>query len=83
MSVGILLITSMLIIPPAAARQLSTTPEAMAVTAAGLGGLAVTLGLALSWQADTPAGASIVVMALAIFVAAQAIGPLVARRLGC
>lgn len=81
--VGILLITSMLIIPPAAARQLSSTPEAMAVTAAGLGGLAVTLGLALSWQADTPAGASIVVMALVIFVAAQAIGPLVARRLGC
>jgi len=81
--VGILLITSMLIIPPAAARQLTTTPEAMAVAAALVGALAVSLGLTLSWHADTPAGASIVVAALALFLAAQAIGPLVARHRRC
>jgi zinc transport system permease protein len=81
--VGILLITSMLIIPPAAARQLTTTPESMAAVAALIGALAVTLGLAFSWQADTPAGASIVVAALTLFLASQAIGPLVARRQGC
>jgi len=78
--VGILLITSMLIIPPAAARQLTTTPETMAAVAALIGGLAVTIGLAFSWHIDTPAGASIVVTALALFIACQAIGPLVARR---
>lgn len=81
--VGILLITSMLIIPPAAARQLTATPEAMAVVAALTGGLAVSLGFALSWHVDTPAGASIVVAALALFLAAQAIGPLVARHRRC
>jgi zinc transport system permease protein len=74
--VGILLITSMLIIPPAAARQLTRTPEAMAAGAALVGALAVTLGLAFSWHADTPAGASIVVAALALFLAAQLAGSL-------
>jgi zinc transport system permease protein len=77
--VGILLITSMLIIPPAAARQVTRTPEAMALVAALVGAAAVTLGLAFSWHADTPAGASIVVSALALFVLAQAAGALVAR----
>jgi zinc transport system permease protein len=81
--VGILLITSMLIIPPAAARQVTRTPESMAVVAATVGMLAVTLGLTVSWHADTPAGASIVVSALGLFLAAQVIGPLVARRQGC
>ncbi len=81
--VGILLITSMLIIPPAAARQLTTTPETMAGMAALIGGLAVTIGLAFSWHVDTPAGASIVVSALALFLGCQAIGPLVARRQRC
>jgi zinc transport system permease protein len=81
--VGILLITSMLIIPPAAARQLTTTPETMAAVAALIGGLAVTIGLGFSWHVDTPAGASIVVTALALFLASQAIGPLVARRQRC
>jgi len=78
--VGILLITSMLIIPPAAARQLTTTPESMAAMAALIGAAAVTLGLGFSWHIDTPAGASIVVAALALFLTAWAIGPLVARR---
>jgi zinc transport system permease protein len=77
--VGILLITSMLIIPPAAARQLTRTPESMAIGAALVGALAVTLGLAFSWHADTPAGASIVVAALALFLAAQLAGSLVLR----
>jgi zinc transport system permease protein len=77
--VGILLITSMLIIPPAAARQLTRTPESMAIGAALVGALAVTLGLAFSWHADTPAGASIVVAALALFLAAQLAGSVVPR----
>lgn len=81
--VGILLITAMLIIPPATARQLTRTPEAMALVAAGLGGLAVTLGLALSWRLDTPAGPSIVVAALGLFIVAQVIAPLVASRRRC
>jgi zinc transport system permease protein len=69
--VGILLITAMLIIPPAAARPLARTPEQMAVLAAVAGMLSVTAGLALSWQLDTPGGPSVVVAALALFVATQ------------
>ncbi|WP_119167621.1 metal ABC transporter permease [Algihabitans albus] len=66
--VGILLITALLIIPAAAARRFATTPEAMAVVAAGLGGLAALMGLFGSLRFDTPSGPSIVVAALAIFL---------------
>ncbi|MEW7986898.1 MAG: zinc ABC transporter permease subunit ZnuB [Candidatus Thiodiazotropha endolucinida] len=65
--VGVLLITSMMIIPAAAARRFSRSPEQMAVVAAGTGSLAVVLGLAGSWQWDTPAGPSIVVAAAFLF----------------
>ncbi|MES9826134.1 MAG: zinc ABC transporter permease subunit ZnuB [Candidatus Thiodiazotropha endolucinida] len=65
--VGVLLITSMMIIPAAAARRFSRTPEQMALVAAAVGALAVVLGLAGSWQWDTPAGPSVVVAAAMLF----------------
>ena len=65
--VGILLITSMLIIPPAAARSLARTPEQMAVLASLIGSLAVVLGLSMSWYWDTPTGPSVVVAASLLF----------------
>jgi zinc transport system permease protein len=66
--VGVLLITSLLIIPAATARRLSVTPEMMAVVAAVLGGLSVVGGLFGSRTWDTASGPSIVVMALALFL---------------
>ncbi|HUF85933.1 MAG TPA: metal ABC transporter permease [Thermohalobaculum sp.] len=66
--VGALLITAMLILPAAAARPLARTPEAMAAAAALIGAVAVLAGLRLAWVADTPAGPSIVVAALALFL---------------
>jgi zinc transport system permease protein len=66
--VGVLLITSLLIIPAATARRLSATPEQMAVFAAILGALAVAGGLFGSLSYDTPSGPSIVVAALILFV---------------
>ena len=66
--VGILLITSLLIIPAATARQLAKTPEAMAVIASLLGVLAVVLGIAGSMQFDTPSGPSIVTAASLLFL---------------
>ncbi len=66
--VGILLITSLLIIPAAAARRLSRTPEQMAVFASLLGMLAVLGGISASWFWDTPAGPSVVVTALIEFL---------------
>ena len=65
--VGILLITSLLIIPAAAARRFATTPEAMAVAASLIGALAVAGGLFGSLRFDTPSGPSIVVAALVLF----------------
>lgn len=66
--VGVLLITSLLIIPAAAAQRHARTPEQMAGGASALGLLAVCGGLALSWFEDTPAGPSIVVCAAALFL---------------
>ncbi|MGO1120513.1 zinc ABC transporter permease subunit ZnuB [Rhodovibrionaceae bacterium A322] len=66
--VGILLITSLLIIPAATARRFAATPESMAVFAAVLGALAVILGLYGSLSYDTPSGPSIVVACLALFL---------------
>ena len=67
--VGILLITSLLIIPAAAARRFVRTPEQMALVAAAVGALAVCLGLFGSLTFDTPSGPSIVVAALLLFTA--------------
>jgi zinc transport system permease protein len=66
--VGILLITSMLIIPAASARQFARSPQAMAIIAAFLGIVAVILGILSSLYFDTPTGPSIVVAAVVIFI---------------
>lgn len=65
--IGALLISSMLIIPAAAARKLANTPERMAIIAMLLGTLSVLGGIAISYSWDTPAGPSIVVVATVIF----------------
>jgi len=66
--VGALLIVAMLIIPAAAARGLSKTPEAMAFMAVLIGIAASIGGLFASLQWDTPAGPSIVMAASAVFM---------------
>jgi zinc transport system permease protein len=67
--VGALLIVALLIIPPAAARPLSRTPEAMAILAALIGAASAPLGLAAAYVRDIPAGPSIVLAAATIFAA--------------
>ena len=76
--VGALLTIAFLIMPAAAARPLSKTPEQMAVLAAALGMVAVAAGLCLSVTWDTPAGPSIVLVMAALF--ALSIVPSVLRR---
>lgn len=66
--VGALLITALLIIPAAAARNLSRTPEAMAVIAVIWGIIAALGGVGLSFTLNTQAGPSIVCTAAALFV---------------
>ena len=77
--IGILLITSLLIIPAAAARRFAASPEQMAAIAAVIGASAVVLGLAGSLTLDTPSGPSVVVAAALLFAASQGLGLLVRR----
>jgi len=53
--VGVLLITSLLIIPPAAARRVSRTPEQMALIASAFGAISIVLWLFWAFYLDTPA----------------------------
>lgn len=71
--VGVLLITALLVIPPATARRFASGPETMALWASVLGALAVLGGLFASLEFDTPSGPSIVVASLVIFVASLAL----------
>ncbi|GEO82737.1 metal ABC transporter permease [Pararhodospirillum oryzae] len=66
--VGVLLVTALMVIPAAAARPWARSPESMAVLASVLGLVAVAGGLGVSMAADTPAGPSMVVVALGLFV---------------
>ncbi len=66
--VGALLISALLIIPAAAANNISRTPEAMAVVAALIGGVSAVAGLMASLFADVPAGPAIVTAAAAIYL---------------
>jgi len=76
--VGVLLIAAMLIIPAAAARGLSRTPEAMALVAVAVAVISAVGGLRAAYLMDTPAGPSIVCVAAIIFTLSSlfsAVGP--------
>ncbi|GHH01864.1 metal ABC transporter permease [Pseudodonghicola xiamenensis] len=74
--VGVLLIASLLVIPPAAARPLARTPEAMALGAVGVGALSALGGLWAAYQFDTPTGPSIVCIAALLFLVLTLAGAL-------
>lgn len=69
--VGVLLVTALLIIPAAAARQLASTPSQMAVYASIIGCLGVLAGVAASYFADIATGPAIVVASFAIYLLAS------------
>ena len=66
--VGALIITSLLIIPAAAARRFARTPEMMVFIAIIISMLSVILGLTLSGLYDTPAGPSVVLGSTFLFL---------------
>ncbi|WP_119459703.1 zinc ABC transporter permease subunit ZnuB [Rhodospirillaceae bacterium SYSU D60014] len=78
--IGILLITSLLIIPAATARRFARTPEQMAALASLIGCLAVGGGLAGSLRFDTPSGPSIVTAAAVLFLLSLVAGGLASIR---
>jgi len=66
--VGVLLITSLLIVPAATARRISLSPGQMMLVSSIIGVLAVSLGLTGSLNLDTPSGPSIVVASVGLFL---------------
>lgn len=66
--VGMLLITSLMVIPAATARKLSNSPTQMAYMASLVGCFSVASGLYISFLWDTPAGPSVVVCATLMFL---------------
>lgn len=66
--VGLLLVTAMLIIPAAAAMNVSRTPEQMAVMTGMLSVLSVIIGITASVYIDIPTGPAIVVVMAMFFV---------------
>ena len=66
--IGLLLITGMLIIPAAMARNISNSPKGMIVFSVIGGLLSVFLGLFSSLNFNTPSGPSIIVAALILFI---------------
>ena len=71
--VGALLITALLIIPAAAARNYASTPERMALLSMGIGAVSAVAGLRLAVIFDTSVGPMIICVAATIF-AVGAIG---------
>ncbi|WP_270732753.1 metal ABC transporter permease [Shimia sp. Alg240-R146] len=65
--VGALLIGALLVIPAAATRAVTRSPEAMAASAAAVGVASASGGLWASYYWDTPAGPSIVCVAAVFF----------------
>jgi zinc transport system permease protein len=66
--VGVLMMTSLLIIPAAVAQHYARSPEQMAGIASAVGALAVVCGLLLSWYSNSPVGPSIVLSAGIFFL---------------
>ena len=66
--VGVLLITGMLIIPTAMARNLSDNPQKMVIFAIIGGLLSVFIGLFSSLEFNTPSGPSIIAAAIVLFI---------------
>ena len=66
--IGLLLITGLLIIPAAMARNVSNSPKGMIVFSVIGGLLSVVLGLFSSLEFNTSSGPSIIVAALILFI---------------
>ncbi|MEW1660935.1 MULTISPECIES: metal ABC transporter permease [unclassified Streptomyces] len=81
--VGLLLVSALMVIPVAAAQQISRSFAVTFATAVGIG-VAVTLtGTTASYYVDVPSGATIVLFAIALFVGFTALAtPLARKRAG-
>ncbi|EKU96031.1 anchored repeat-type ABC transporter permease subunit [Actinobaculum massiliense] len=80
-SIGNILVLALLVTPAATARLLTNRLIPMMLIAPALGCLSAFMGVWISWSWDWPAGASIVMVLLAVFVCAWAFSSVFGRRL--
>ncbi|AAZ54895.1 metal ABC transporter permease [Thermobifida fusca] len=78
--VGVLLVSALMVVPVAAAQQLTRSFRATVRLAVLLGVLAALTGLSTAYYTDTAPGAAIVLVAIALFVTAAGGGILLRRR---
>lgn len=74
-TVGNILVLALLVTPAATARLLTDKLGVMMALAAGIGAIGSVLGVYISWAADVPAGAAIVLTVTAIFFVAWFLAP--------
>ncbi|MEV2275068.1 metal ABC transporter permease [Nocardiopsis sp. NPDC049922] len=78
--VGVLMVSALLIVPVAAAQQLSRSFRVTMALAVVIGLVSSLGGLTTAFYADLAPGATIVILALAVFCVAVAVGGLLGRR---
>ena len=79
-TVGLLLASALMVVPVATAQQFSRSFKATFALAMGIGVVASVAGVVVSFEANTPSGATIVLLALAGFVLAAPVGAVLAWR---
>lgn len=77
--VGVLMVSALMIVPVAAAQQLTRSFRVTMMLAVLIGLLSSVGGLATSFHADLSPGATIVILALAVFCVAVAVGGVLRR----
>ncbi len=73
--IGVLLITALLLIPPATARGFARSPESMAALSVVIGVITALAGIALSFTFDLATGPAIVATSAALFCVSLAVRP--------
>jgi zinc transport system permease protein len=79
-TVGLLLVSALMVVPVATAQQVTRSFRSTFVTACAIGVAACLAGIITSYNANVAPGATIVVLALAGFVVAATVGTLLRRR---
>lgn len=77
--VGLLLVSALMVVPVAAAQQVSRSFRATFALAVGIGVVVTLGGTTASYYRDLPPGATIVLLAIGIFLALTASAPLLRR----
>jgi zinc transport system permease protein len=66
-SIGLLLISAMMVIPVATAAQVTSSYRATLLLASGIGAASAVIGLLVAFYANAPTGAAIVLVALGAY----------------